>query len=313
VNTSNLVYINLALLATFSFVYSSSERRGDEDDGRIRTVYISTEPPGSLERDSIVRACDAVENDWNGPVTLLSCESDAASIARALKRATALAPDGISMPGHGDDSLLLPFVVEARRQGIAVTFHDTPLHAAQERFRSAGAGFIGDRGEYSGFSLAQAAAERLSITPVKRVLVVSATAEAPTGSRLRGCLEFLRSRSIEPELLIAVPFDDETEVLLPDPALTRRIKELPLPDVIFWDAGPVGQIATMLDGQGADYNTVSVVSLVPIATSLTDSEAPFIKLRAYEQPFLTCYFSLTQLHLAYKYGMPGLEVPIGGA
>ncbi len=310
---SKLVYINLALLATFSFVYSSSDTQGEEDDGRIQTVYISTEPAGSLERDSVVRACEAVENDWNGPVTLISCENDAASITRALKRATNLAPEGISMPGHPDDTLLLPFVVEARRRGITITFHDTPLPAAQKRFGAMGAGFIGDRGEYSGFSLAQAAEERLAITPKSRVLVVTAAAEAPAGSRLRGCLEFLRSRSIEPELLVAVPFADDLDDFLPDPVLTRRINEGTLPEVIFWDAGPVGQITNMLDGKGADYNTVSVVSLVPITTPLTDGEAPFIKLRAYEQPFLTCYFSLTQLHLTHKYGVPGLEVPIGGA
>ena len=209
--------------------------------------------------------------------------------------------------------MLLPFVVEARRQGIVVTFHDTPLPEAQKRFGADGAGFIGDRGEYSGFSLAEAAMERLSISPQKRVLVVSGTTEVPQESRLSGCLEFLRSQGIEPERLVVAPFEEDSMDFFADPVLDQHLKESPLPDVIFWDAGSVSQLVTMLDGRGADYNTVSVVSLVPVTESLTESEAPFIKLRAYEQPFLTCYFSLIQIHLTHKYGLPGLEVPIGGA
>ncbi|MBL7646481.1 MAG: hypothetical protein JNK74_09870 [Candidatus Hydrogenedentes bacterium] len=312
-SNSKLVYINLALVATFAMVVSSGEQPGQEDDGRVRTVFITTDAPDSEDRASIARACEAVENDWNGPVTLLGCENDAPSIARALKRAIALAPDGISLPGHRDDALILPFVIEARRQGILVTFHDTPLPAARKRFGPTGAGFIGDRGEHSGFSLAEAAVDRLSISPESKVLVISGTADVAPGSRLRGCLDLLSARAIEPERLVAAPLGDELEDFLPDPALAKRINEGPLPDVIFWDAGPVSQIATMLDGRGADYNTISVVSLVPVTTALTESEAPFVKLRAYEQPFLTCYFSLTQLHLTHKYGAPGLEVPIGGA
>lgn len=311
--TSKLVYINLALLATFVFVYSSSEPQAEKDDGRVRTVYISTEPPSSVAGASIARACESVENDWNGPVTLINCESDSAAVARALKRAIAMDPDGISMPGHRDDTLLLPFVVEARRQGIAVTFHDTPLPEALKRFGATGAGFIGDRGEYSGFSLAEAAVQRLSITPQKRVLLVTGTTEVAPESRLSGCLEFLSSQGIEPERLVVAPFDEDSMDFFADPMLDGRLKKAPLPDVIFWDAGPVGQLVTLLDSQGADYNTVSVVSLVPVTEALTESEAPFIKLRAYEQPFLTCYFSLTQLHLTHKYGLPGLEVPISGA
>ena len=311
--TSKLVYINLALLAIFVVVYSSGQNSGDADDGRMRTVFISTEPPDSIDSAAITRACEAVEHDWNGPVTLLNCENDPASIARTLKRAITMGPDGISMPGHRDDALLLPFIVEARRQGILITFHGTPLPAAQERFDDTGAGFIGDRGAYSGVSLTQAAVDRLAITPEKRVLVVSTTEEPLPDSRLSGCLEYLRSRSITPERMVARPLGDEIDDLLPDPALARRINEGELPDVIFWDAGSVNQIATMLDSRGADYNAVSIVTLVPVTTNLTEGEAPFVKLRAYEQPFLSCYFSLAQLHLTHKYGMPGLEVPISGA
>ena len=54
-NTSKLVYINLALLATSILVYSSSEPRGERDDGRIRTVYISAEAPGSVAGDSVAQ------------------------------------------------------------------------------------------------------------------------------------------------------------------------------------------------------------------------------------------------------------------
>lgn len=310
--TSTLAYINLLLSAAFTLVYATLAGNEGSNDDRVRLVYITTATPESVDALAMANACAAIKKDWNCEVSLVYTQGNSAALARALKRAVATEPDGISLPGNAEDELVLTFVVEARRKGITVTFHTTPMRSAQTRFINGGTGFVGDRGEYLGSLLTQAAFERLSVTPEEPIMVVHTAAGVAPDSRLKGCLDRVHAQNIEPEVLLAAPVDVDSEDMVPDPVLAARLQAGPLPSVIFWDAGPVIQLANLLDSIGADFNRVSVISLDPSGENLGDNVARYVKFKALEQPFLTCYLSLVQLQLTKKYGVPGLEIPVGG-
>lgn len=311
-NTGVLVYVNLVLLAAATLLYASYGNDDDVDDGRMRLVYITTFPDASRDLVEVQSAASAIGSDWDCRVSILRATDDAPALARALKRAIAMEPDGISMPGCGDESLLLPFVTEARRQGIPVTFNTAPMKEAQRRYWKDGAGFAGSQGNNSGFILAQTAAERIKLEPGTPVMLVGTTPEPTPGSRLKGSADFFHSRSIEPEYLQLAPLPDGPSVPIPDASLTRRMESGTLPRLIVWEAGPVQQLTGLLRDNLIDSSDVSVVTLVPIDEALPLLETRYVTVQAQDRPFLACYYSLVQLQLTCRYQLPGLEIPIGG-
>lgn len=311
-NTGVLVYLNLVLLVVASLLYASYGNDDTADDGRMHFVYITTFPEDSQDLSDVQSATRAIASDWDCRVSILHATDDAPSLARALKRAIVMEPDGISMPGCGDESLLLPFVTEARRQGIPVTFHSVPMKEAQRRYWKDGAGFAGGQGENSGFTLAQTAAERIKLEPGTSVMLVGTAPEPAPGSRLKGSADFFHSRNIEPEYLQIAPAPDGPTVPIADANLARRMESPSLPRLIVWEAGPVKQITSLLRDNGTDSNNVSVATLVPIVEPLPLLETRFVTVQAQDRPFLACYYSLVQLQLTCRYKLPGIEVPLGG-
>lgn len=310
--SGSLVYLNLILLAAASLLYASYGNDDSLDDGRMHLVYITTLPEGAPDLTDVQSATDAIESDWDCHVSILRSTEDATALARALKRAIAMNPKGISMPGNSDESLLLPFVTEARRQGIAVTFHSVPMKEAQKRYGKDGAGFAGSQGESSGYNLAQSAAERIHLAPDASVLLVGSTPEPMPGSRLKGSMEFFKTRNNKTEYLQVAPPADGPTVPVPDANLARRVDNSGLPRLIVWEAGPVDPLTTMLADNRIDSSDVSVVTLVPIEEPLPMLQTRYVTLQAQDRPFFACYYSLVQLQLTCRYKLPGIEIPIGG-
>ena len=311
-NTSMLSYLNLALLAVASLVYIAYDNGDSPIDSRPHLVFITTVSEGSTSATTIRSATSAIETDWNCVVTVIFTTDQPPSMARALKKALALEPDGVSMPGSKDERLLLPLVTEAHRQGIPVTYHTAPNPEAQRRFEERGAGFVGIEGEDSGYTLAEAAVERLGIAQDTPVLLVGPDVDIAPDSRLQGSAALLHSRGIATEYLRVAPAPYGTRAAAPDPGLKQRVDEGTLPRFIFWDSGPVGQLTSLLIEDRLIVADFRIVSLNPIKDDLPMLESRYIGLQAVDRSFLTCYFSLVQLILTDRYGLQGIEIPIGG-
>ena len=310
-NTGMMALLNLALLAAVGLLYTSFATDDSVDDGRRHLVYITTLPEGSPDFPQIQSATEAIATDWDCRVSVMRTTDDAPALARALKRAIVLAPDGISMPGSGDESLLLPFVTEAERQGIPVTFHTTPMNEALRRYGKAGAGLAGGQGESSGYTLTESAVNRLQLSNGTPVMLAGTNPAPVPGSRLNGALAFLRSRNIEPEYLQVTPLMTGPSVPIPDANLERRVSAGTLPRLIVWEAGPVEQLTTLLLDKQADASNVSVATLVPIEEPLALLQYRYVTVQAQNHPFLACYYTLVQLQLTCRYKIPGIEIPTG--
>lgn len=306
-----LVYLNVALLAVFLVVLSS----GPDLDagGQFHLVYISAPGPGVAPSPEEANAIQAVEGGWDTRVTFMAGGVDMESVARTLKRAIALEPDGISMPGGAGDALILTFVTEAQRRGIRVTFHDSPHPPAQRRFSERGTGFVGERGGSAGFSMAGTAMTRFNLSPETPVMLVG-TGPAPSpGSRLEACKTFLESLEVPTEYLQVNVENENVDGLVPDVGLVSRLQQAPTPQAIFWEAGPVSMATSVVETIGLSPNDIHIVSFVPMSEPLPLLEAPYLKLQVQERPFLACYLSLVQLIMTDRYGFSGMDIPLGGA
>lgn len=303
-NASVLAYLNLALLAVASVLYFAFDKEKSQTDSRAHLTFITTAPEISKAAATIQSASSAVETDWNCRINVLFTTDDSPSMARALKKALALGTDGVSMPGSMDAPLILPLVAEAHRQGIPVTYHTTPNPEARRRFGEKGAGFVGIEGEDSGYTLAESAVERLNIERDTVVLLTGPTPAIMPGTRLQGCQALLRSRGIQIEYLQVASASDA--------ALTQRVAAGTLPRFIFWDSGPVGQFTALLIEDRLNVTDYRIIALSPAKEDLPMLEARYIGLQAVDRSFLTCYLSLVQLQLTRRYGLQGIEIPIGG-
>jgi len=311
--TSMLVYLNLALLAAASLVYVAYDKDASNIEPRVQHVFIATVPENSTAAARIRSAAYAIETGWKCRVTVMYAPDSPAELARALKRAITLKPDGISMPGNTDEKFILPVVTEAHRQGIPVTFHGSPNPEAQRRFGELGAGVAGMEDVAEGYALAKAAVDRLAIQPGTPVLLAGTEPTVKPDSRLGGSQALLQSLGIQSEYLRVASIDTGAGLTAPDPVLTRRIESETLPGVVFWEAGPVTQITSILVEERVTMSDVRIINLGPPLDDIPTIEARFVRLQPVEQTFLTCYFSLIQLQLTHRYGVQGIEIPIGGA
>lgn len=308
---SLLVYLNVALLAVFVIVVTA----GPDLDagGQFHLVYISASGPEGEPSPEEARAMDAVEGGWDTRVTYMAGGEDPESVARALKRAIALEPDGISMPGGSGSELILTFVTEAQRRGVRVTFHDSPHPEAQERFGNRGTGFVGERSGATGASMAGMAMTRFDLSPETPVMLVGTDSAPMPGSRLHACEEYLRSLNVPTEYIQVTTDPDDVDGVVPDVKLFARLQQTPIPRVIFWEAGPVGAATSVVESIGISPNDIHIVSFVPVAEPLPLLEAPYLKLQVQERPFLACYLSLVQLIVTDRYDLTGMDIPLGGA
>lgn len=304
-----LLWINLVLAVTLALVYTQRDlfTFGDRP---VDFVLIASTPPESDSYKDILAGVQAFERDFGRNVTILVGDDDSdTSLARSLRQAIAMDPSGISMPGHQNSRLLLPFVTEALRQGSPVTFYSTPLANATELFGDRGTGFIGGEGQLNGEYATRSSLKSLPYEAGMSVLVMGEPDAPAKGTLLYGCLKQLEAVSAGAEYIQVRPALTDQEATAGDPRILERLEQSPKPDLIYWQAGDISQLTAALDAQGFDAQDLSVISFVPVPL-LPKTEQVFVKSRFYERKLISCYVSLAQLHLTTQHGVAGLNVPI---
>lgn len=305
---SPLMWINLMLAVTLALVYTQRDLFADGAHSTDLVLITSSPPETESYRDTLA-GVEAFERDFGRKVSILvGGESDRA-LARALKGAIAMDPAGISMPGHPNSALLLPFVTEALRGGSPVTFYSTPLSEAVDRFQMRGTGFIGGEGQLNGLYATRSSLAYLKHEADMTVVVMGNAAIPEEGTLIYGCLQHLNAINARPEYLQVNPTGSDPEFMEVDPRIVARLQQDPEPDIIFWDGGEIAQLTASLDAGGFDSRTLSVISFDPV-TVLPKTEQVFVKSRYHERKFITCYFSLAQLHMTTQDQVAGLNVYI---
>jgi hypothetical protein len=306
-----LVWLNLVLATILGLLYTQRDLFIPTPPPDL--VFIAETPAGADVPDAdIASGVQSFARDWNYRVATLVSDGSARSLATALKNAIAMAPKGISMPGISDYSLVLPFVTEAQRAGIRVTFHTRPLAEAERLYGHLGTGYAGASGQEDGELVAQTAWTRLKLEPGSVALVIGSETAPPPGSRAFGCMQGVTAAGGTAEY-VSVPANvKENQLLLRGGALWSRISSDPRPEVIFWDAGAVERLTGMLESQGLEHDEVNVVCFSPV-TALPQTEQLFVKYVMPERGFMASYLSLVQLHISTHYGAPGIHIPFGAS
>lgn len=303
-----LLWLNVMLATFLGLLYTQPELFIAPD--AIDFVVIAAGQTGSEAYGEARVAAENFERDLGRQVEVIGAHHTARDLAVALKQAIAREPQGISMPGHGDAELLLPFITEAQRRGIRVTFHSFPLPEAERRFRDRGTGYAGTRSTLDGKYAARSILRRFEDPTQVQALIVGTQATLREDSHLAGCKKYIEEQGGTAEILeVGLPEDlnDQT-----DPALDARIAGTPRPNLIFWDAGPVYQVTALLNGNDYDASDVSVATFVP-APTLPLVEQLYIKQQYFEQKRLAAYVSLVQLYLADRHAVPGMHIPINAS
>jgi len=303
-----LVWLNLLLATFLGLIYSQPDMFIKRD--RADFVLIASGPVGSEAYTRSRNAADSFERDWERKTTVLASDGNTRDLAILLKRAIALEPRGISLPGNGNAELLMPFIAEAGRRGIRVTFHTKPMPEAEKQFRDYGTGYAGTESERDGEFAARSAIRRFEDDTVVQALIVGTPDKLTSGSRLHGCKRYIEDVGGTAELLAVSPPEDLDGQI--DRRLETRMASEPRLNLIIWDAGPIAQITGLLDANGYETKEVTVASFVP-APTLPLVEQLFIKQQFPDQRQLGYYVSLLQLYLADRHGVEGLNIPLSAS
>lgn len=304
-----LLWLNLVLATILGLIYYQPSLFIPEKPSDF--VVIAAGPRDSSSYKDAKEGADAFERDWGRRVTVLEGAPDPRTLAHALKYAMSLKPQGISMPGHDEAALLMPFVTEAERRGIRVTFHTTPLAPAVDRFQERGAGYVGLNSESDG--------ERYAFRTLRRftpkdtapcTLIVGDRASALPGSRLYGCKKGAEAYGGPVEYLPFMAAELGTPAA--GSALVDRLSKEPKPHVIFWDAGPVTPLLSALEKLKYDVSTTAVATFSP-STGLPIGQQLFVKSQLSERWHIATYLSLVQLQLSEQYQVPGMTIPLAAS
>jgi len=304
-----LLWINLALATILGMIYYQPalfipEKKSD-------FVIIAAGDREDASYSNARKGAEAFERDWGKRVSVIEGTTDPHALASALKYAMTLEPKGISLPGLLDDTLLLPFVTEAVRRGIVITFHTTPLDAAFDRFQDFGTGYVGADSQHNGERVAHRDVQLIS--PDDKAidaLVVGTGPTARPGSRTYGIMLGVEHYGGAADYLQFNPTAEKDAAAMS--ALAERLSKDPRPRIIFWDAGPLPPLTSTLERLKFDPAATAVVTF-SITTGLPLAQQFFIKLQHDDQSTVASYMSLVQLHLTEKYQIPGMDIPLAAS
>lgn len=303
-----LICLNLLLASVLVLLYARQLILHPAE--RPALVLIVAAAEETTEYGQVRAGVDSFEERWGHPVTVISAQNEPRELARALKQAIALKPTGISMPGHGESELLLPFVTEAQRQGIRLTFHTTPMPEAQARFRHRGTGYIGAGSAADGAAVVRAVLTPDRFDPGDRILVIGRAESPRPGSRIEGCMKTIEELGGAPEYVQVATGSADPEHRVTSSDLAEQIGAVPRPAGIFWDAGDPSTLTAALGEANLRPNESYVTSFAP-AVALARAELDYIQQIHIERHQVSAYTSLVQLVLSNKHeGFHGMHVPL---
>ena len=302
-----LLWLNLVLATVLASIYYQPALFLPERESQF--VVIAAARTGSEPYEDARNAARDFERDWGVRTTVLDGGAAPETLARALKNAMDLDPEGISLPGHTDAALLMPLITESRRRGIFIAFHDTSMPAAEALFHADGAGFAGSHSALNGELAALMTLRRHAADAGVHALVAGTEPSPAPGSRTQGCMKGIEMFGGTAEYLQVTPVSDGAFATAADPAVMERIARAPKPAFVFWDAGPVTPLTAALAEYLTQPGDISAVIFEP------DEAVPFVHLPYIKQRFgtdrkIAAYMSLVQLFLSSRYEVPGMQVPL---
>jgi simple sugar transport system substrate-binding protein len=245
---------------------------------------------------------DYVFSDWN-PQKMVQQFSEA--IARK--------PTGISIMGHPGDEALDTLIDQARKQGILVTTSNVELPKAEDKYKTAGLGYVGAKNYSAGATLGKGAIDICGLKSGDSVFLWGLLGQPGRGERTKGVKEALEKAGIKVDYLEisdAVNGDAAQGI----PVFAAFVASHPDIKAAIFDHGALtATIPAYMKAAGKEAGSICGAGFDLSAATAQGIQDGYIAAVLDQQPFLQGYLPIIQLYLTSKFGFAGMDIDTGAA
>jgi simple sugar transport system substrate-binding protein len=230
-----------------------------------------------------------------------------------FKEAAAAKPDGITIMGHPGVESFRPFVEDAEKRGIIVTSGNTPLTELEQKFKTAGFGYIGMDLFESGYLLAQTMVSYGGLKRGDKVFLYGLMAQPERGKMERGAKQAWEDAGLKVDYIEITPEVDR-DASMAVPVITGYLAANRDCKAVIASHGNVTSImpeALKAAGKGVNDIVVGGYDLSPKTVKGLQDRA--IDCVMDQQLFLQGYLPIEQICLTKLYGFAGLRANTGAA
>jgi simple sugar transport system substrate-binding protein len=235
------------------------------------------------------------------------------TMIKQFKEAVALKPDGIAIYGFPGDEAMRPIVLDALKNGIAITTMNTPLPKLEQEHKSEGFGYAGAVLYDAGYNLAAKAIEVCGLKSGDKAFLWGLLSMPNRGDRTKGAKDALEKAGI------SVVYQEISDAVNSDasqgtPVYVATYSANPDMKLVITDHGGLtASLPTYMKaaGHGNDAVCGAGFDLSPaIAAGIKDGSIDVV---IDQQPFIEGYIPIIQLFLTTKFGFAGLNMDTGAA
>jgi len=278
----------------------------------MKITFFPGGTPGGGFETVVYNGAKAAEAAFGPTVTYQWSDWDPNKMVTQFQEAVATKPDGIAIMGHPGDDAFDSLIDDAESQGILVTVMNTELPKAEEKYASAGTGYVGAVLHDAGAALATEAISRGGLKSGDKVFVWGLKSQPGRGERTLGITDTLEAAGMN---VVYLEIDDATNA---DPAagvsaFTGMASANADLKAIFTDHGNVtSTIPTYMKAANLAPGSIYAAGFDASAATVQGVKDGYINLVIDQQQYLQGFLAVQQLCLTHQYGFSGLFVNTGG-
>jgi simple sugar transport system substrate-binding protein len=279
----------------------------------VSIVFFPGGSEGGPFASVVYRGAKAAEEDLGCKVDYVWSGWLPDKMVAQFKEAVAKRPDGIAVMGHPGVAAYAPLVDEARAKGIIVTSQNTTLPEIEEKYKSAGFGYVGQELYASGLMLGKGAAQRAGLKKGDRAMVWGLMGQETRGLRTKGCVDALKELGMVVDY-IEISDAVNSDASLGTPIVASYVATHPDVKLIITDHGALTATAgTYLRGANKKPGDIFVGGFDLSAATADAIKEGWVGAVLDQQPWLQGYLPILQICLSKKYGFSGLHIDTGAA
>ncbi len=276
-----------------------------------KIVFFPGGSPGGPFATVVYNGAVAAAVDTGADVEYVWSDWNPEKMITQFSEAVATSPDGIAIMGHPGDEAFAPLVDDAEAQGIVVTSMNTQLPTLQQKYSSAGFGYVGAILYDAGYSLGQESVSRFGLEAGDKAFVWGLLAQAGRGERTQGVVDALEEAGLE---VIYLEIDDATnaDAAAGTSQFVGIMSANPDIKLIVTDHGALTATQeTYITSAGLGPDDVYAVGFDLSSATVEAIKGGWTDLVIDQQQWLQGYLSVLQICLTDNYAFTGLHIDTG--
>ena len=276
-----------------------------------KIVFFPGGSPGGPFATVVYNGAVAAAADTGADVEYVWSDWNPEKMITQFSEAVATGPDGIAIMGHPGDEAFAPLVDDAEAQGIVVTSMNTQLPTLQQKYSSAGFGYVGAILYDAGYSLGQESVSRFGLEAGDKAFVWGLLAQAGRGERTQGVVDALEEAGLE---VIYLEIDDATnaDAAAGTSQFVGIMSANPDIKLIVTDHGALTATQeTYITSAGLGPDDIYAVGFDLSSATVEAIKGGWTDLVIDQQQWLQGYLSVLQICLTDNYAFTGLHIDTG--